>query len=161
MSSNTPELLERIHELETQVRHLGNELRLTKEEYEDASAKYLDIYCRLEKRVSERTRALDEANGKLLCEIEERKRTEAEKEQLIAQLKKAMQDVKVLSGFLPICASCKKIRDDTGYWRQIEEYISKHSDALFSHGICPDCCEKLYPDFHEELKRRTNAKKDR
>ena len=155
MSHSDPELRQRIHELETQVRHLGNELRLTKEEYEEASAKYLDIYCTLDKKINERTSELDGANKQLVQEIEERKRTEAEKEQLIAQLQKAMQDVKVLSGFLPICASCKKIRDDTGYWRQIEEYISKHSTALFSHGICPDCCKKLYPEFHEELQRRS------
>ena len=157
MSDSDPDLqqrIQRLQELETQVRHLGNELRLTREEYEDASSKYLDIYCNLEKKISERTRELDAANEKLVCEIEERKRTEAEKEQLIAQLQKAMQEVKVLSGFLPICASCKKIRDDTGYWSQIEEYISKHSNALFSHGICPDCVKKLYPEFHEELQRR-------
>ena len=154
MSSSNSELLRRIQELETQVRHLGNELRLTKEEYEEAAAKYLDIYCNLEKKINERTMELDAANGRLLCEIEERKRTEAEKEQLIVQLQNAMQDVKVLSGFLPICAACKKIRDDTGYWRQIEEYISKHSNALFSHGICPDCSKKLYPEYHEELQRR-------
>lgn len=154
MSDREPDLLQRIQELETQVRHLGNELRLTKEEYEEATSKYLDIYCNLEKKINERTMELDAANGKLLCEIEERKRTEAEKEQLIVQLQKAMQDVKVLSGFLPICAACKKIRDDTGYWRQIEEYISKHSNALFSHGICPDCSKKLYPEYHEELQRR-------
>ena len=154
MSDREPDLLQRIQELETQVRHLGNELRLTKEEYEEATAKYLDIYCNLEKKINERTMELDAANGRLLCEIEERKRTEAEKEQLIVQLQNAMQDVKVLSGFLPICAACKKIRDDTGYWRQIEEYISKHSNALFSHGICPDCSKKLYPEYHEELQRR-------
>lgn len=154
MSDREPDLLQRIQELEIQVRHLGNELRLTKEEYEEATSKYLDIYCNLEKKINERTMELDAANGKLLCEIEERKRTEAEKEQLIVQLQKAMQDVKVLSGFLPICAACKKIRDDTGYWRQIEEYISKHSNALFSHGICPDCSKKLYPEYHEELQRR-------
>ena len=157
MSNSDPGLRQRsqrIQELETEVRHLGNELRLTREEYEDATSKYLDIYCNLEKKISERTRELDEANGKLVLEIEERKRTEAEKEQLIAQLQKAMQEVKVLSGFLPICASCKKIRDDSGYWSQIEEYISKHSNALFSHGICPDCVKKLYPDFHDELRRR-------
>ena len=154
MSNREPDLLQRIQELETQVRHLGNELRLTKEEYEEATAKYLDIYCNLEKKINERTMELDAANGRLLCEIEERKRTEAEKEQLIVQLQNAMQDVKVLSGFLPICAACKKIRDDTGYWRQIEEYISKHSNALFSHGICPDCSKKLYPEYHEELQRR-------
>ncbi len=155
MSSSDADLRQRIQELETEVRHLGNELRLTREEYEDATSKYLDIYCNLEKKISERTRELDAANGKLVLEIEERKRTEAEKEQLIAQLQKAMQEVKVLSGFLPICASCKKIRDDSGYWSQIEEYISKHSNALFSHGICPDCVKKLYPDFHAELRRRT------
>ena len=153
MSHRDPELRQRIQELETQVRHLGNELRLTREEYEEASSKYLDMYCKLDKKVSERTSELDAANGRLVQEIEERKRTEAEKERLIAQLQKAMQDVKVLSGFLPICASCKKIRDDTGYWRQIEEYISKHSGALFSHGICPDCVKKLYPEFHEELQK--------
>lgn len=154
MNDSVLELTQRILELETQVRHLGNELRLTREEYEEASAKYLDIYCNLDKKISERTKELDAANRKLVCEIEERNRTEAEKEQLIAQLQKAMQDVKVLSGFLPICASCKKIRDDSGYWRQIEEYISRHSNALFSHGICPDCTKKLYPEFHEELQRR-------
>ena len=155
MSSRDLDLRQRIHELEIQVRHLGNELRLTREEYDDASSKYLDIYCKLDKKVSERTRELDEVNGKLRQEIEERKRTEAEKEQLIVQLQKAMQDVKVLSGFLPICASCKKIRDDTGYWRQIEEYISEHSNAIFSHGLCPECSRKLYPEFHDELQRRT------
>lgn len=60
---------------------------------------------------------------------------------------KALQEVKILSGFLPICASCKKIRDDQGYWNQIESYIRDHSEAEFSHGICPDCAKKLYPDL--------------
>jgi hypothetical protein len=55
--------------------------------------------------------------------------------------------VKSLSGLLPICASCKKIRDDKGYWSQVESYIQKHSDATFTHGICPDCVKKLYPDL--------------
>ncbi len=158
MSTRDPKLSQRIDELETQVRHLGNELRLTRQEYEEATSRYLDIYCNLEKKVSERTRELDAANRRLLDEIEDRKRTEAEKEQLIDQLQKAMQEVKVLSGFLPICASCKKIRDDTGYWRQIEEYISRHSNALFSHGICPECTQKLYPEFHEEMQRRRKKK---
>ncbi len=64
-----------------------------------------------------------------------------------ADLRDALGQVKRLSGFLPICASCKKIRDDQGYWQQIESYISEHSDALFSHGVCPECPEKLYPDL--------------
>ncbi|MFA7382191.1 MAG: hypothetical protein WC001_01940 [Desulfurivibrionaceae bacterium] len=154
MSNSDQDLEQPIQELETQVRHLVNELRLTREEYEEATAKYLDIYLNLEHRIQERTKDLDAANSELVREIEERKRTEVEKEQLIALLQKAIQEVKVLSGFLPICASCKKIRDDTGYWRQIEEYISKHSNALFSHGICPDCSKKLYPELHEEMQRR-------
>lgn len=63
------------------------------------------------------------------------------------ELQEALSEVKLLSGFLPICASCKKIRDDRGYWNQIESYIQSHSQARFSHGICPDCLRKLYPDF--------------
>lgn len=62
-------------------------------------------------------------------------------------LERARNEVKILQGFLPICASCKKIRDDQGYWNEIEKYIGEHSEAQFSHGLCPDCAEKLYPDF--------------
>jgi hypothetical protein len=76
------------------------------------------------------------------------KQTDQEKSEIIAQLHKALEEVKTLSGFLPICASCKKIRDDKGYWNQIEAYISEHSEAEFSHGICPECIKKLYPDFN-------------
>ncbi len=80
----------------------------------------------------------------------ERKRIENEKEQVIAELQEALAKVKLLSGFIPICASCKKIRDDTGYWQQVESYIQKHSDAEFSHSICPDCCHRLYPELYPE-----------
>lgn len=65
--------------------------------------------------------------------------------QLVDELQEAMAKVKLLSGFIPICASCKKIRDDQGYWGQIEKYISEHSEAQFSHAICPCCFKKLYP----------------
>lgn len=67
-----------------------------------------------------------------------------------AELETALAKVKLLSGLLPICASCKKIRDDEGYWQQIEVYIREHSEAQFSHGICPECMVKLYPEFIEE-----------
>lgn len=70
----------------------------------------------------------------------------------IAGLQEAMSKVKTLSGFLPICASCKKIRDDQGYWNQIEVYIRNHSEAEFSHGICPDCAKKLYPGINLDQK---------
>jgi len=74
-----------------------------------------------------------------------------ERELLLEKLQKALGEVKQLSGFLPICASCKRIRDDAGYWNQIETYISAHSEAQFSHGICPECIKKLYPEEYETM----------
>jgi hypothetical protein len=79
--------------------------------------------------------------------IEWRQHAEEEKDALISELQKALDEVKTLRGFIPICASCKKIRDDKGYWQQVEDYISAHSDAVFSHGICQECERKLYPDL--------------
>ena len=73
------------------------------------------------------------------------KQMETEREGLIAELQEALARVKALSGLVPICASCKKIRDDKGYWNQLEAYLSSHSEARFSHGICPECAQKLYP----------------
>jgi PAS domain S-box-containing protein len=80
-------------------------------------------------------------------DITERKRIEDERKRLIKDLQKALAEIKQLSGLLPICSGCKKIRDDKGYWNQIEAYISDHSEATFSHGLCPDCLKKLYPNL--------------
>ena len=74
-----------------------------------------------------------------------RKRDEAERFKLIEELTESLKQVKTLSGLLPICASCKRIRDDRGYWQQVETYIADHTDADFTHGICPDCLEKIKP----------------
>jgi CheY-like chemotaxis protein len=79
----------------------------------------------LERLVRERTSVLEETN---------------------ASLAQALANIKTLSGLVPICAGCKKIRDDKGYWSQVETYIAEHSDAKFSHGICPECSRKYYPD---------------
>ncbi len=86
-------------------------------------------------------------------ELEYRKQLEEEVESRTAelsekmeQLQKALSEIKTLNGLLPICSSCKKIRNDDGYWQQIEIYVKEHSDADFSHGLCPDCMRKLYPD---------------
>lgn len=68
----------------------------------------------------------------------------------IKRLEEASQNIKILSGLIPICSSCKKIRDDAGYWHQIENYIKDHSDAVFSHGLCPSCAKELYPDMKLE-----------
>ena len=79
--------------------------------------------------------------------IAERKRSQQERETLILELQDAFAKIKVLSGFIPICASCKKIRDDQGYWNQLEAYIQSRTEAQFSHGICPDCATSLYSDY--------------
>jgi PAS domain-containing protein len=83
----------------------------------------------------------------VLRDITDRKRTEDDLRHTVGALGKALSEVKRLSGLLPICASCKKVRDDKGYWQQVEQYVSAHSEATFSHGICPDCVQKLYPAF--------------
>lgn len=81
-------------------------------------------------------------------DISEQKKESRLREELIRQLEESLAKVKLLSGFIPICASCKNIRDDKGYWKQVEEYIRDHSEAEFSHSICPDCIKKLYPDLN-------------
>jgi PAS domain-containing protein len=86
----------------------------------------------------------------VINEITRRKLAEQERESLIEELKGALAEVKRLSGLLPICSSCNKIRDDTGYWQRLESYISERSGAQFSHGLCPECTERLYPDLCKE-----------
>ena len=70
---------------------------------------------------------------------------------LISELQDALAKVKKLSGLLPICSGCKKIRDDNGYWNQVEEYVASHTEAEFSHGLCPDCLKRLYPEYAEDI----------
>jgi hypothetical protein len=91
-------------------------------------------------------------------EIEKRKKLEKEREKLISELQQALSEIKTLRGFLPICANCKKIRDDEGYWQQIEKYIQDRSDAQFGHSICPECAKKLYPELN--LGERRSSKTD-
>ena len=80
-------------------------------------------------------------------DITRRKAEEQERLRLIQELTDALTQVKTLSGLLPICASCKKIRNDNGYWEAVETYVSEHSDADFTHGICPECVQRLYPEY--------------
>jgi hypothetical protein len=87
----------------------------------------------------------------LRLQIRKRQLAEDEKDALINELRQALNEVKTLQGIIPICAACKKIRDDLGYWHQVEAYVSSHSNALFSHGICPECVKELYPEIANEL----------
>ena len=85
----------------------------------------------------------------LLSSITELKRLENKNKRLIQELQAEIEKVKALGGLLPICAGCKKIRDDEGYWHQVEVYIRDHSEAEFSHGLCPECEKTLYPEYSE------------
>ena len=94
--------------------------------------------------------------GRLECraavlDVADRHRAEVEQARLVKELQTSLAQVKLLSGLLPICAHCKKIRDDQGYWKQVEGYISSHSEATFSHGICPECLHKLYPEQEQSV----------
>jgi DNA-binding response OmpR family regulator len=95
-------------------------------------------------------RQLAAQNAQLRQEIAERQRAEAEREPLIAQLQEALANIRTLRGLVPICAACKKIRDDTGYWNQLESYLHTHTEGEFSHGICPTCARQLYPELYDE-----------
>jgi len=90
-------------------------------------------------------------------EFTARKRAENERERLIAELREALDKVETLSGLLPICASCKNVRDDQGYWRRIEGYISERSGAEFSHGLCPTCAQELHAKLDELDDMRVKA----
>jgi PAS domain S-box-containing protein len=83
----------------------------------------------------------------VMLDITERKKAEAEREQTIRELQNALEQIRTLRGIVPICVSCKKIRDDKGFWEQVDAYVSRHTEAEFSHGICPDCMQTHYPGY--------------
>lgn len=90
---------------------------------------------------------LESKNKDLLEEIEERKQIEKELGKSVEDLRKALMEVKTLQGFIPICANCKSVRNDKGYWEKIESYISDRANVDFSHSLCPTCAKKLYPEL--------------
>jgi len=110
----------------------------------------------LSEMVKTRTIELEKSNLQLQTEILERKQLEEKKEKLIADLKEALSNVKRLRGLIPICANCKKIRDDKGYWEEVESYLHDHSEVEFTHGLCPECISALYPDYHKNQNFASN-----
>lgn len=112
--------------------------------YQRAKEELRDLNEFLEERIAERTAALS-------VEVAERRRYGRERDKVVAELQEALARIKTLTGMLPTCASCKKIRDNEGNWVQMEYYIQNHSEAKFSHGICPDCVKKLYPEISNEI----------
>lgn len=91
-------------------------------------------------------------------DITEQKNAERDRIKLIDDLRRALDEVETLRGLLPICASCKKIRDDKGYWNHIEVYISSHTHADFTHTLCPDCVRHFYPEYWQQLQEKANSR---
>ena len=110
------------------------------------------FYCRLQSTIADN---VDDQAGFIrnaLIDISERKRAEDEREKVISELKIALGQIKTLTGLLPICAGCKKIRNDSGYWEQVEQFLSEHTEVTFTHGMCPECLEKTMDDFKKKGK---------
>ena len=109
----------------------------------------------LEEKVLQRTRELLETIQRLKDENARRRQAEKETMQTMEELQKAGSEINLLQGLLPICSSCKRIRDDSGYWEQIESYVQSHSNATFTHGICPECSDQLYgkEDWYIDMKK--------
>lgn len=122
------------------------------------------FFCAFVSNIRQRLRIkkeeLKKANKEKNIEIEERKLAQIEKDNVINELKSALAEVKTLSGLLPICSSCKKIRDDKGYWNNLEAYIQEHSEASFSHGMCIDCSDKFYGKEDWYIKMKANKLKE-
>lgn len=130
-------------------RALAGESFTLEEQYGDSARErryYENIYNPIEAVVSHEIIGLT----LILTDITERKKIEAERNKLILDLQEALVNVKMLTGLLPVCSSCKKIRNDDGNWQPIENYIRDHSEVQFSHGICPECAKKLYPGVLEK-----------
>jgi PAS domain S-box-containing protein len=108
----------------------------------------------LEDLVRERTAELAKVNEQLQKDISRRRLAEGERESLILELQDAMGKIKTLRGLLPACAWCRKVRDDDGYWKKVETYIEEHSDASFTHGICPECLKKNDPETYREYVKK-------
>ena len=129
--------------IERQKDYCRHEIRYM---HKDGGFRHIEVWARL---------TLDEkgdttGTAGTLTDITGRKQAEEEREELILKLEKALSEVKKLSGLLPICSSCKKIRNDEGYWEQMEVYIRDRSEAEFSHGICPECSKRLYPEYQRK-----------
>ena len=144
-----------------QLKNPDDFIEKTKKIYADPEAKSLEILHFKDGRIMERyshpQKLDDQIIGRVWSfrDITQRILAEKKRESLIVDLKKALNEVKSLQGIIPICSSCKQIRDDKGYWNKIETYIRDHSGAEFSHSMCPECSDKLYgdEDWYIEMKK--------
>jgi CRP-like cAMP-binding protein len=145
----TDDLLEGLRERNTRLEKINEQLNQEVEERRRAQAQLEKYRDSLEDLVKDRTNELERTNVNLRREIDNRKQVEGEQRKLVDELQAALSKVKTLSGLIPVCSSCKKIRDDKGYWKQIDAYLSEFSGAEFDSSMCPECSHKLYPKFYK------------
>lgn len=128
----------------------------TRSVFSDKGLKYVEIT----------SSNLRDENGNIIAGVEivrdvtERKLLEVEREKLISDLQEAFNKIRTLDGLIPICAWCKKVRDDKGYWKKVEKYIEERSEASFTHGICPKCLQKTDPETYEEYEETIKTKQN-
>lgn len=142
-----------VHLLVCQIINAGRYYVVIGERLLQMESPIVEQISQLNQGLTNLTRELQQKNQALLEAMEAQRRSAAAKAELIGRLQDALQQVKTLSGLLPICSSCKKIRNDQGYWQQLEGYIREHTEAEFSHSICPECMEKLYGDYLKNKNR--------
>ena len=130
----------------------GSEIRSFETKRMTADGRVLDVWLTATALLNDEGEPLSVATTER--DITERNHAEKEKIELIKQLQKALAEVKTLRGIIPICMICKQIRDDKGYWEEVEVYVHKHSEANFSHGICPNCLKKKFPKIYEKSEKK-------
>jgi hypothetical protein len=129
------------------------DLRAEIDGHKKTEAQLQEARADLEDKVGERTAELRKAFDAVLVEIQEKTLIASELRVRNAELGTALDEIKTLRGIIPICANCKNIRDDEGMWNRVEAYVSSHTDAEFTHGICPDCAKELYPEVFDKDKK--------
>lgn len=128
----------------------GNLTHKLKIETNDEFGNLADSFNKMAQNLRNTMASKDE----LSHEIEQRKLAELEKEKLIGKLQDTLAEIKTLRGILPLCSFCKKVRNDKGYWEQVDIYLQKYSEANISHGVCPECAEKYYAEEYAKIKNK-------
>lgn len=144
----------RLEQTIEKLQELNNHLQTEYEKRTEIEKELQAYRNNLESLIRERTDELMKTNEMLKTEVLERQTIDEDRKKLVDDLQEALNNIKTLKGLIPICSSCKKIRDDQGYWNDVEIYISENSDIEFSHSLCPDCLKKHYPDEYQRLQEK-------